>query len=341
MEKEQNESQIGGYIEMELASGNEYHNDALRFNSGRNALSYFLLKNKISDLFVPTYICDSITDTLTKGKTKFHFYEIDEELNPLITPEEVGNKYILLVNYFGICEKMVKENIKNFKNKIVDNSHAFFSNPEPDVPTFYSPRKFLGVADGGYLYAKGLENDHVTYDDSAQRYMARLVRIESGAKAGYYIYRNTEQLISRAKIRKMSVLTQQVLESIRYDMVWEKREFNFKYLHTKLKNINNLKINEDSVHGPMIYPFLADDNELINYLNANNIFVQQLWPEVIKRVDRSSFEYEMSTKLCALPIDQRYSKDEMDIIIHFVKEYYKNNEPSKDNASLEEIEVYR
>ena len=73
----------------------------------------------------------------------------------------------------------------------------------------------------------------------------------------------------------------------------------------------------------------------------NDIFVQQIWPEVLKRVKAGSFESEMSKRLCALPIDQRYSKDQMDIIVHFVKDYYKNNVSKKDTAALEEIEIYR
>ena len=176
-------------------------------------------------------------------------------------------------------------------------------------------------------------------DDSAQRYVARLVRIESGSKEGYFIYRNTEQLLSRAKILKMSTLTQNVLSSIRYDMVWEKRESNFKYLHKHLKKYNKLNINAESVHGPMIYPFLSQEENLRSYLIENGIFVPHYWPEVLIRTKSDTFENYMSTNMCGLPIDQRYSKDEMDIIIELVSEYISTIQKYDDApASIEEAE---
>lgn len=331
--------EIGGYIELELPAGQEYHNEALRFNTGRNALAFYLIKRNIKSLYIPNYICDSITDVLTKAKISFKFYNIDKNFKPLIKPEEVGDTHILCVNYFGICESVVKESIKNYKNVIVDYTHAFFSNPEGKTPTYYSPRKFFGVADGGYLYADGLKNDAMEEDDSAQRYVARLVRIESGSKEGYFIYRNTEQLLSRAKILKMSTLTQNVLASIRYDMVWETRESNFKYLHKHLKKYNKLEIDIDSVHGPMIYPFLSQDENLRSYLIENGIFVPHYWPEVLIRSKNDTFEYYMSTNMCGLPIDQRYGKEEMDKIVGIVSEYISTIQRYDDApASIEEAE---
>lgn len=336
------EREIGGFIELELPTGSEYHHEALQFNSGRNALAYYLLKNNISELFVPVYICESIPDILQKANIQIQFYNLDENFTPLISPEEVGDRYILLVNYFGICEKIIKSSIKKFKNKIVDNSHAFFSNPESDVPTFYSPRQFFGVADGGYLYARGMDNSELSRGESAQWYMARLVRIESGAKAGYYIYRNTEQLISRAKILKMSILTQKVLASIRYDMVWEKRESNFKYLHNKLQNINLLNIIPESVHGPMVYPLLTEDENLRSFLIEKGIYIHQFWPEVIERENINSFENEISVSLCALPIDQRYSKAEMTVIVDLIESFLKKKKSEAVAINeLEKAETYR
>ncbi len=331
--------EIGGYIELELPSGHEYHNDALKFNTGRNAFCFYLLKNKIKEIYIPIYICDSITDVLSKAKINYKFYNIDENFTPLIAAKDVGETYILLVNYFGICENVVKESIKKFKNVVADYTHAFFSNQEGKTPTFYSPRKFFGVADGGYLYAEKLDNVKMEEDDSAQRYMARLVRIESGSREGYFIFRNTEQLLSRAKILRMSTLTQNVLASIRYDMVWEKRESNFKYLHKNLKKYNKLNIDVDSVHGPMIYPFLSQDENLRSYLIESGIFIPHYWPEVLTRTKKDTFENFMSTNMCGLPIDQRYSRAEMDKIIELVSDYIRTIQKYDDApATIEEAE---
>ncbi|KAA3617587.1 MAG: hypothetical protein D8M58_01490 [Calditrichaeota bacterium] len=313
--------EIGGYFELELPLGNEYHNNALRFNTARNALSYFLLKNKITDLYIPVYICDKVVNTIKQGKTRIHFYHLDDNFSPLLSKDEIGDAYILLVNYFGICEKVINKCIKKFDNVICDNAQAFFSNPESDVVTFYSPRKFFGVADGGYIYANGLECENVVQDDSTQRYMSRLVRIDGGFQAGNFLYRNSEQLLNRAKIRRMSGLTQKILSSIHYDEAWEKRQENFHYLHKNLKKINLLKLNLRSVHGPMVYPLMIRQDGLRNFLIENKIYIPQYWPEVSFRTHQGSFEYQLANDMCPLPIDQRYSKKEMNIILELINKF--------------------
>ncbi len=322
MTEEKELEEIGGYFELELPPGNEYHNNALRFNTGRNALCYYLLKNKVTDLYVPYYISDSLLISIKQGKTKLHFYHLDENFNPQLEKETVGDAHVLLVNYFGICEKVVNKNVQKFDKVICDNAQAFFSNPEPNIVTFYSPRKFFGVADGGYIYADKLETKNVVQDDSTQRYISRLVRIDGGAQAGNFLYRNTEELLNRAKIRRMSSLTQKILSSIHYDEVWEKREENFKYLHKKLKKLNHLKIDCKSVHGPMVYPFMSEQDGLRQFLKTNKISFPQYWPEVSFRTDKNSFVYKLSNEMCPLPIDQRYSTKEMDIIFELIKDYY-------------------
>jgi hypothetical protein len=335
--------EIGGYFELELPKGTEYHTNALRFNTARNSLSFFLIQKQVGKLYVPFYISDSILLSIKQSKTKIQFYKLDENFHPILDPEKVGQTHVLLINFFGICEKVIQDNCKKFTNVICDNAQAFFSNPEPGITTFYSPRKFFGVADGGYIYADNLEGEKVIQDDSTQRYMARLVRIDGGAEAGSFLFRNTEELLNRAKIRRMSTLTKKILSSIHYDEVWEKREDNFKYLHKNLKKINGLKINLRSVHGPMVYPFLCAHDDLRKYLIQNKIHVSQYWPEVSFRSEPGSFEYLMANKLCPLPIDQRYSTKEMKIIVELIESFLDKNRHTDNHLPInklpEELEV--
>ncbi|MCB0281076.1 MAG: hypothetical protein H6627_11960 [Calditrichae bacterium] len=313
-------NEIGGYFELELQAGQEYHTQAMRFNSGRNALCFYLIKNKIRDLFVPYFIPESLLENLKKIKTDFHFYNIDENFRPLLKASNVKSAHVLYVNYFGICENHIKEAVERYSNVVADYSQAFFSNPEPGIPTFYSPRKFFGVADGGYLYAPGLDNSTLTRDKSAQRYISRLVRLDSGYESGNFIYHNTEELIGREKIRQMSALTQKILSSFRYDQVWEKRENNFRYIHNKLAAYNLLQIDLHNIHGPMVYPFLSENENIVNVLYDKKIFATQFWPEVLRRTKEGSFEYRLSSSLAGLPIDQRYGFREMDVIVDAVKQ---------------------
>ena len=80
----------------------------------------------------------------------YEFYHINEMLEPEI--KQINNDSALLyTNYFGIKVEFIQSIIKKNKNIIIDNSQAFYAEPINGIDTFYSPRKFFGVPDGGYL----------------------------------------------------------------------------------------------------------------------------------------------------------------------------------------------
>ena len=145
--------------------------------------------------------------------------------------------------------------------------------------------------------------------------------MDGNVQDGYHLYRNTELLLGEAKIRKMSLLTQRILKSIRYDKIWEIRENNFRHLHNAFKDINELPIDLNSVHGPLVYPLLLRIQGLSEFLISQKIFVKKYWSGVIDRSEKKSVENYLATYLCGLPIDQRYTEKEMDIIINTVKSF--------------------
>jgi len=70
----------------------------------------------------------------------------------------------------------------------------------------------------------------------------------------------------------------------------------------------------------MIYPFLIDNGqELKKKLIENKIFVATYWPNVFGWTDKDSFEYKLTKHLLPLPIDQRYEKNELNIIVKHLK----------------------
>jgi hypothetical protein len=70
----------------------------------------------------------------------------------------------------------------------------------------------------------------------------------------------------------------------------------------------------------MVYLFLVDNGKLLkNQLISNKIYVASYWPNVIKWANSKSFEYDLAENLLAVPIDQRYSKNELDEIIKILK----------------------
>jgi hypothetical protein len=53
---------IGGYFGLEQLVSNEYYKDLVPLNTGRNALLCLLKTRNIKKLYIPYYICNSVSD---------------------------------------------------------------------------------------------------------------------------------------------------------------------------------------------------------------------------------------------------------------------------------------
>ena len=58
--------EIGGFFELELHWGKNYHAGAVKVNTGTKALEYILKAHKYRKLYLPYYICDCILGLLVK-----------------------------------------------------------------------------------------------------------------------------------------------------------------------------------------------------------------------------------------------------------------------------------
>lgn len=311
--------EIGGYFELELNKREEYYPNAVKLNSGRNALLYILKAYKPSKIFVPYYICDAALEPIIKMNVKFEFYHINKDLEPEIPSNFQEGNFFLYVNYFGINNYIVKRLAKKINNLITDNSQAFYS-PPIKFPTFYSPRKFFGVPDGAYLFTDIYLNEELEQSFSYEKFLHLIKRYDLGSQKGYEDYKQVEALFSTEPLKRMSNLTENILSSLDYEKIKLIREKNFFYIHNKLKKSNELKINTQKLNGPMKYPLLIAKEGIKEFLIKNNIFVSSYWQEVFKRVDENSHEYYLTKYLIPLPIDQRYNLDDMNIVIEKIKD---------------------
>lgn len=96
------------------------------------------------------------------------------------------------------------------------------------------------------------------------------------------------------------------------------RERNFLFLHHTLGKYNELQIDISDLNGPMFYPFLFDNEALRSKLIQNKIYVPHLWKNTLETAKEKSFEHYLTDKLFALPIDQRYSLNDMQFILNTI-----------------------
>lgn len=90
-------------------------------------------------------------------------------------------------------------------------------------------------------------------------------------------------------------------------------------MHYKLKKYNLLNINISSkTH--IFYPLMFMQENLRYRLLKRKIYNPMLWEHVLNNVPEDSLEFKFSKYVVLLPIDQRYSKKDINIIANTVIE---------------------
>jgi len=314
---------IGGYFGLELNKSIGYHKNAIALNTARNALEYVLIAKKYQKVYIPYFTCDVILEPFQKLNIAYEFYKIDENFEPIFDFEKIlENQAFLYTNYFALKDKFIKFLAEKTCNLIIDNAQSFFSKPLRGLDTFYSPRKFFGVPDGAYLYSDTKLGQDLKTDKSITRFSHLLKRIDNSAEEGYLDFINNDKSLENNPIKKMSSLTSELLASINYESIVAIRKKNMAYLHFSLSASNKLKFDTKKIGVPMVYPLLTKDgNSLRKHLINNKIFTARYWPNVTNWAKKDSFEYFLAENLIALPIDQRYTENDMKIILNTINDY--------------------
>lgn len=317
-----NTDAIGGFLPLELTTGKAYHFGSAceSLNTARNCLEYLLIVEKYERIFLPYFLCDALLEPIHKRKVKFEFYYIDESLEPVFDFNLLKETDVFLyINYFGIKDGYVRSLENRVKNLIIDNAQAFFAFPSPGVNSFYSARKFFGVPDGAYLYTKVKLEDTVELDLSFTRMEHLLLRIDQHAEIAYNRFVSNEKELCNQPIRRMSKLTSSILASVSYEEYKVRRRDNFSYYHNKLKDRNLLKIGNSNFEGPLSYPLWTKESSIKETLFAHRVFTPTYWPNIIRDVDSSSLEFELASEIVHLPVDQRYSRRELDYVLNLLE----------------------
>lgn len=314
--------EIGGYLELELGKGKEYHSNAISLNTGRNALEYILLSKKYRKIYIPYFTCKVIMQPIRKHGIQAEYYHIDDSFRPIFDFSKIReNEVFLYTNYFGICDLQVSHVAEDCQNLIIDNSQAFFSQPLYAVDTFYSPRKFFGVPDGAYLYTNKILSHEFERDYSYERMGHLLGRIDGRAQDFYLLFKKNNSSLTNQPIKLMSNLTSRLLCSISYDAIKKKRLSNFQYLHDELGKKNILNLHSFEFGSPLVYPLLLENGAVVKeHLISRKIFIPTYWPNVLDLTSEKDMEYNLVNNLIALPIDQRYGLTEMKEILNVIQQ---------------------
>ena len=310
--------EIGGYFELDMFNRPMLHESAIALNCGRNALAYLIVSKEIKRIALPYFICNSVIEVCQKYGTDIRYYHIGMDFCP-INIEVDSDEWLYLVNYYGqVSDETITTLDQRFKHVIVDNSQNYFAKPLEGLDTLYTCRKYFGVADGAFLYTDAKLNSNLPMDESFERMRFVLGRYERPASEFYSDAAANNAFFKDEPIKQMSRLTRNLLHAIDYEYVKQKRTSNFSILLNELNSSNELSVK--AVSGAFMYPYMTEESDTIKKrLLEKKIYIPTLWPNVVNELPQEWNEWRLAKNILPIPCDQRYSEEDMQIIVQEVQ----------------------
>jgi hypothetical protein len=316
---------IGGYFELETPFRGQLYPSALGYNSARYAFEALLAQGAVRRVHLPWYTCSTLVEAARRSGVDIQRYCLDKHLQPVDLPELEADERLLYVNYFGYKAPFIEQVLlPRFAGRLIaDHAQALFSRPLTGVPTLYSPRKFLGVPDGGWLLNAPSGLQPLPATPSKTRFAALLGRLEDGPEGWYASHVEVEQGIRDEGLGGMSVLTARWLGSIDYAAMAKRRAANLVQVHEAFGRCNGFEVPVQPGLAPMCYPLLLERAEQADRLRSElarqRIYLATYWKDVLEAGGGCEVARTWAQCMLPLPIDQRYGPEHMERLIEAVK----------------------
>jgi hypothetical protein len=314
---------IGGFFELEFNRGTTLYPQAQGFNSARFALQALLQASAIKRLYLPDYTCSTMHEAALRSGVEVLRYQVDEQLQPVALPALKADEYLQYVNYFGLKDAYIRDQLWPALGGrlLLDNAQSLFSAPLNGVATLYSPRKFVGVPDGGWLVNGPAHMPVLEPGSSEGRTRALMGRLEGDPEPFYGTFVEVEHSIRDEGVRGMSALTARLLDGLDYPGIQARRQANFAALRRRLDSLNGFT-GFAGVSTPMIYPLLLASAEQANQvrsaLQQQRIYVATYWRELLEDPALGVAARRWTECMLPLPIDQRYDDGDMERLANAV-----------------------
>lgn len=79
--------EIGGYFQLDQLIDEPFHKNLVELNTARNALLYLVKSKNIGKVYLPYFLCDSVSSILSKNPIEYDYYEIDRNFRPIFNEQ--------------------------------------------------------------------------------------------------------------------------------------------------------------------------------------------------------------------------------------------------------------
>ena len=294
---------------------------AVKMNSGRAAIYLAAVHAGSRAVWLPYYTCPTIKEFLESRGLMVREYSIGPDFLPCTPPLESGET-LVWTDYYGCMKpETIQAATAQYGGKIIlDRCQGMLRKPVEGVYNIYSLRKFIGIPSGAVLYHSEFTGDLPALSPTQARdgYLEKARR--EGSNAAYCEYLENEDCF-RSEYGSMPQSVEKTVARVDFTAIQNRRRKNFQSVHTVLGPLNCIEHVDFSGDTPYMYPYLSNKPGLREYLLEQRIFCPTWWRRVLTLEETTAFEKELVRRLVPIPIDQRYSNEDMLEICRVVRSW--------------------
>lgn len=303
--------------------------------NARSGIALLIKHLSPAHVWMPSYLCEVMLKAVDELRASVKFYEVDYDLSlsslewlDSIQPRDL----VVLVDYFGFpCDPYCINRARERGAWVLeDGCQALLSEEVGRFSDFvlFSPRKFLGVPDGGILaYNREIARTAIKIETPPpawwlKAFSASVLRREfdlyGGDRRWFELFRETED-DGPIGPYAMSEFSNMLLQnSFDYAMIAGKRIENYELLANELREFALFPSLRRGVV-PLGFPIRVKGRDRVRQaLFDHEIYPPVHWPIQGVVPEEFSDSHRLASEIMTLPCDQRYGKDDMKRMIAVV-----------------------
>jgi hypothetical protein len=293
------------------------------FRTARSALASLLAQRDIRRLWLPAYACDVLAQA-SVGVEEIIWYGAGARLQIGIGSFASLRRgdAVLAIDYFGRSPDAAFRQFAASRPDVLwieDRAQAM----APDGPAWgdvllYSPRKLIGVADGGLLVsATRLPQPDAAHDpvDEASLWApedARSADPDGRAPETWFPLFQQREAAFDIDRRPISRRTLEALSRVDAGTAIRRRQANYYRL---LMRLSDFALWPDvwPDFAPLAFPVLIEDRDrVVGLMGARGVFCARHWSDLPCPKDGFPEAWTLSAHILSIPCDQRYDDHDME-----------------------------
>ena len=296
--------------------------------NGRSGIMVLIDRLAPASVWMPSYLCPTMIEAVDQKKTNLRFYEVGYNLHISSTgwiDQIQPGDLVVLIDYFGLpLSAKVVDMVKSHGGYVLEDAcQALLSEHVGQYSDFvlFSPRKFIGVPDGGILTSCCNVNfDDVKLKPVPASWWLKMLEAtinmrefnQYGGERRWYRLFQEANASTPCGYYAMSDLSRKLLfNAFDYAEIAKRRIENYLLLFNELKDMTIFdSLPDDTV--PLGFVIRHPDRDIIR----RDLFKEKIYPPVHWEIEglvpkEFSKSHLLANQIMTLPCDQRYNAESM------------------------------